>query len=321
MKIELIEKKLELKVNWKLSRNETTVKNNFFIVIENKYIGEIAPNIRYGETTVVIQSNFNLLLKENIKLSNLKEIWSRGDYCHSFKFGVESALVAFEASKKNQSVSEFLNLDEPLKEIPTSFSIPIMEEHLLKNYINEIKRFPFIKVKVNKNNAISFVKAIAKYTDRPLRIDGNEAWNSLEDYLIFENEVFDLNIEFIEQPFHAKNIDDYIKLKPISRFLIMGDESIEDDADFESLSLQFHAVNIKLMKASGYYNAIKLLKEAKKHHLKTMIGCMIETSVGISCAIQLSSLGDYFDLDGSLLLKSDPYNKIFESLGKLSLLD
>jgi L-alanine-DL-glutamate epimerase-like enolase superfamily enzyme len=157
MKIELIEKKLELKVNWKLSRNETTVKNNFFIVIENEYTGEIAPNIRYGETAVVIKSNFNRLLKENIKLSNLKDIWNRADYCHSFKFGVESALVAFEASKKNLSVSKFLNLDEPLKEIPTSFSVPIMEESLLENYINEIKRFPFIKIKVNKENAISFL--------------------------------------------------------------------------------------------------------------------------------------------------------------------
>jgi L-alanine-DL-glutamate epimerase-like enolase superfamily enzyme len=321
MKIELIEKELELRVNWKLSRNETTVKNNFFIIIENEFIGEIAPNIRYGEKVATIKENFNLLMKEDITLKDLKVIWSKNDYCHSFKFGVESALVAFEADKNKQSISNYLKINDPLENIPTSFSIPIMEEQMLEDYIAKIERFPFIKIKVNKNNAISFVNSIAKYTDKPLRVDGNEAWENLEEYLIFENEIKDLNIQFIEQPFPASSSEEYIKLKPISKFEIMGDESIEENADFEKLSLQFHSVNIKLMKASGYYNAIKLLKEAKKYKLKTMIGCMIETSIGISSAIQLSSLADYFDLDGSLLLKSDPYNKIFEKNGKLSLAD
>ena len=119
MKIKLIEKKLELKVNWKISRNETTVKNNFFIVIEDQFIGEIAPNIRYCETPDVIKTNFNDLIKENIKLDSLNNIWERGDFCHSFKFGVESALVAYEANKNNQSISTFLGLSEPLKDIPT----------------------------------------------------------------------------------------------------------------------------------------------------------------------------------------------------------
>jgi L-alanine-DL-glutamate epimerase-like enolase superfamily enzyme len=321
MKIELIEKELELKVNWKLSRNETTVKNNFFIVIEDVFIGEIAPNIRYNETPKLIKANFIQLQKHLIELQNLEQIWEQGSYCHSFKFGVESALVAYEAFQNNQSISDFLKIPKPLNKIPTSFSIPIMEENLLEAYIAKIDRFPFIKIKVNKDNAISFVKSIASFTNKPLRIDGNEAWNSIEDYLKFENKIKDLNIQFIEQPFPAKNVDDYIKLKSISRFEIMGDESIEENVDFDLLSKQFHSVNIKLMKASGYFNAIRLLKEAKKYKMKTMIGCMIETSIGISSAIQLSSLGDYFDLDGSLLLKSDPYNRIFESLGELSLLE
>ena len=319
MKIELIEKELELKVNWKLSRNETTIKNNLFIVVENEFIGEIAPNIRYGETVELIKSNFNNLLKERVSLNSLNEIWKGSHYCHSFKFGVESALVAFEAYKSKQSISAFLKIEDPLENIPTSFSIPIMEEHLLEDYINQIKRFPFIKIKVDNKNAVSFVKSIAKFTDKPLRVDGNEAWESLEEYLFFENEVKDLNIQFIEQPFPSTRVDLYTQLKSISKFDIMGDESIEDNADFEKLSLQFHSINIKLMKASGYYNAIFLLKEAKKYKLKTMIGCMIETSVGISSAIQLSSLADYFDLDGSLLLKNDPYNKFIEKNGQLSL--
>ena len=182
-----------------------------------------------------------------------------------------------------------------------------------------MKEFSYIKVKVNKENSISFVKKIASCTNKPLRVDGNEAWNSLEDYLIFEDAIKDINIEFIEQPFKASMIETYKSLKPISRFQIMADESIETNVDMESIASQFHSVNIKLMKASSYKNTISLLTEAKSYGLKTMIGCMIESSLGISCALQLTSLGDYFDLDGSLLLKNDPYKMIHLEDGSLSL--
>ncbi len=126
-------------------------------------------------------------------------------------------------------------------------------------------------------------------------------------------------MQFIEQPFAANMVDEYMALKPQSAFEIMGDESIEQNVDFESLAKQFHSINVKLMKAGGYSKAIDLLTGARAHGLKTMLGCMIETSLGISSAIHLSSLADYFDLDGSLLIKKDPFNLITESSGSISL--
>jgi glutamate racemase len=72
------------------------------------------------------------------------------------------------------------------------------------------------------------------------------------------------------------------------------------------------------MKAGSYGQAISFLKEAKRRNLKTMLGCMIETSLGISCALNLYELVDYFDLDGSLLIKNDPYNLILEENGFIS---
>jgi len=259
------------------------------------------------------------LEKKSLSLRSLNETWNINSFCHSFKFGVESALVHYEAFKANKSVSEFLEIDQSLGLIPTSFSVPIMDEKNLEEYLSNLSRFPFIKIKVNQDNAISFVKNIARYTNSPLRVDGNEAWETLSKYKEFEKKCCDLNIQFIEQPFKAKAVDLYKELKKDSLFEIMADESIEDSADFSEIAKQFDSVNIKLMKTGGYYNAIRLLKEAKKYNLKTMIGCMIETSVGISSAMNLSSLGDYFDLDGSLLLKNDPYDLIFESNGFLTL--
>lgn len=321
MNINLFSKELELKVNWKLSRNEAKFKKNFFIEVEEdgyKSIGEIAPNIRYGETEDLINQNFNFIQNEELTLSNLKSIYSKNEFCHSFKFGLESALIHLEAQKKQIKTSEYLKL-KPVDSVQTSFSVPIMEINALEKYMQDLSRFPFIKIKVNSDNAIDFVTSISKLTSSALRVDGNEAWNDLDSYKKFEEKTKNLNIQFIEQPFKSTDIDSYISLKKNSFFEIMGDESIEDDADFELLSKQFHSINIKLMKTGGYFNAIRLLEEAKKHNLKTMIGCMIETSLGISSAMQIASLGDYFDLDGSLLLKNDPYNYIFEKEGSIFL--
>ncbi len=321
MKISLSKKELELKVNWKLSRNETLKKENYFISIEDQGhtgIGEIAPNIRYGETPEVIESNFKTIENLKVDLDNFSELVQGLDLCHSFLFGFESALNHLVAKVENKPIHQHLNLSAPV-EIATSYSVPIMEESELESYLNKIERFHYIKVKVSRHNAKSFVYAIAALTNKPLRIDGNEAWDSLDEYLEFEESVKNINIQFIEQPLKSSMVEDYIKLKAVSKFKIMADESIESDVDMELIAKQFHSVNIKLMKASGYNNAIKLLKEAKAFGLKTMIGCMIETSLGISSAINISSLGDYFDLDGSLLLKNDPYNLIIEQKGLLKL--
>ncbi len=321
MQISIESKRLDLKVNWKLSRNETLFKENFFIKITDGSfygLGEIAPNIRYNETKEKILEDFEHFQKLNPNFDNILELLKIKDFSHSFKFGVESAFIHLKSKKGKKSVSVFLGLTAP-KPIETSYSIPIMDESLLDDYIKNIERFKYIKIKINKDNALSFVKQIASKTAAPLRVDGNEAWDSLDEYLEFEEKIKDLNIQFIEQPFASTMVDEYISLKKISRFEIMADESIESNVDMELIAKQFHSVNIKLMKASGYINAIRLLNEAKACGLKTMIGCMIETSLGISSAIHLSSLCDYFDLDGSLLLKNDPYDFISESRGVLSL--
>ena len=79
----------------------------------------------------------------------------------------------------------------------------------------------------------------------------------------------------------------------------------------------FDGVNVKLMKAGGYLNGIRLLKEAKANKMQTMIGCMVETTLGISAGMHLCSLADYVDLDSFLLLKNEPFNKIHEMDGEL----
>jgi glutamate racemase len=303
-------KKLDLAVNWAISRNSSLFKENIFIKIEDgEYVGagEVAPNIRYSETIERIKKE----LSPCLELSSIKELEAyclESELCHSLKCGIEQAIISIKSQQSSQSISQYLSL-KPIEGL-TSFSIPIMEEELLEDYLKTHGHYESYKIKVNADNAVSFVTKIALLTDKGLRIDANEAFLSCEQFLVFYNLVKHLNIEFIEQPMPASLFTEYVKLKPFMEHDLIADESVEDIANFSELKNGFHGINIKLMKTGGIQNALSLIKDAQKVDLKIMVGCMIESSLGISYALNLSEYAEYLDLDGALLLKEDPYKEL-----------
>ena len=191
--------------------------------------------------------------------------------------------------------------------VKTSFSIPIMEVGDVKDYLKKNSQFHFYKLKVTDEHSFALLEEVVKNTDKPIRVDANEGFKTLEGYLEFEEKIKNFNIEFIEQPFAVGMIDAYQKLYPQSKFPIIADESVLLDFNGERFQTMFHGVNVKIMKCRGLDTAKRLLLKAKKFGLKTMVGCMIESSLGISEAMSLAALADYVDLDGSLLVENDPY--------------
>lgn len=307
MNFELKKIKLELKVNWKISRNASLYKENF-ILNYNGFESEIAPNIRYGETPARIQKEFEELKQCKGKI---QEHW-----CNSFKNAVNNVYIK---SQSGNDIYSFFNVKKP-QEVLTSFSIPIMDINEIESYLNLNNQFDVYKLKITGLENLDEIKEIFRVKKTKLRIDANEGFKSLEEYLEFQEQIKDFNIEFIEQPFSASMVDEYIKLKPQSYFPVIADESVEDDFDGELFTLQFHGINVKLMKAGGLQYAKRLLDKARAYGLKTMIGCMIESSLGISEAYALASLCDYCDLDGALLTKNDPYAYLLNlDKGKLAL--
>jgi len=297
---------LDLKVTWKISRNASTHKENF-ILSRDDYASEIAPNIRYDETPALIKSHF----KELAKATEMKYHW-----CSSFQSAINNILLKQEFHGDLFKALKLPRIDN----VETSFSIPIMEIEDVQNYLKTNDQFHIYKLKVSDSKSLELLKEVVKHTDKPIRIDANEGFKSLDDYLKFEKEITKMNIQFIEQPFPVSMIDEYYKLKPISKFEIIADESVLLDFSGEKFLKMFHGINVKIMKARGLENAKRLLVKAKQFGLKTMVGCMIESSLGISEGLVLASLCDYVDLDGSLLVKNDPYeNLIVVKDGKLSL--
>ncbi|MCB0278599.1 MAG: hypothetical protein KDD94_03805 [Calditrichaeota bacterium] len=316
--------RLDLKFDWAISRSTSQYKINFIVHVSDGTIsasGEIAPNIRYGENTEVIETQFNQIQNQLSKISSTQEILdlcSQHKIKHSLSFGLESALVHLICKRDQIAITNYFGI-ESVKSVFTSFSLPIMPADEISQFIKSIDRFRYLKIKVNADNALETVRTVRQFSEKPLRIDANESFQSASDVIDFIDELDDQGIEFLEQPMPANLNTEYYKLKASNKIELIADESIESECDFMDISKQFHGINVKLMKAGSYTNAVSLLKQARKFHLKTMIGCMIETSLGISSALNLGALADYVDLDGFLIIRDDPFYLVDEMAGELSL--
>ena len=320
--------KLELKYTWKISRNSSDFKQNFVVVCtDGKYegLGEIAPNIRYGENTEKILSAFEkikIFLKSASHLSHteFEHKLSALAVPNSLKFGIESAYVMYLSRKSKKNISDFLQLPKK-NQIGTCYTLPIMPPDELKVFFEEydLERFPYLKVKVNAENALENIRKIREFTQQKIMIDGNEAWDNPDEVLSFTQAIQELNIEFLEQPIAAEFTDAYQYLKSKIQLPLMADESAIDYPDFELLEKQFHGINVKLMKAGSFLNGIRLIKEAQQRNMKTMIGCMVESTLGISSAFYLAAITDYADLDGCLIVANENFNYLSENKGVFEL--
>lgn len=318
MKLWLEKIQLPLKVNWKLSRNQTTLKENFIVHFETsngKFHSEVAPNVRYGESVDSIQAQFDEWLKvTDFSLKSLDNFKLH----HSLRFGLESVLLSDIAKKNNQTLTEFLQLPQPVK-VETSFSMPIIPVNEIEDYLKPISRFKSLKIKVDADTGKDMLQEIRKYTSAKLRVDANEGWKDLNQFMNFQESLKGMNIELIEQPFPSSMVAEYKELKKHTPYKLLADESIEDVGDFRELAKQFHAVNIKLMKTGSLLKAKQLLLDAKANNMTAMMGCMIETTIGISYGMLFGGMVEYVDLDGFLLIKDEPFKLVLENDGILSL--
>ncbi len=318
------ELKLTLTYNWKISRNESSFKRNFIIKVTDGIdaaYGEVAPNIRYGETPEIILEKFHFLpsLLESVEtIHDLTKVIDNESLPSSLRFGVESAYIHFLSKKNNIPVYTQLGLEAPF-EIYTSYTLPIMKPVEVKDFISKynLLRFKYLKIKIDQESGRDLIEEVSKFTQQPLRIDANEAWQDVDSLLVFMENFKKINIEFFEQPLPSILKEEYKYLKKHCPYELIADESVTNNFDPEEIAHQFHGINMKLMKAGGYLNGIKILQDSKKQGLKTMIGCMVETSLGIFSAINLSNGINYIDLDGHFLVENEPFNMVSEREGRL----
>lgn len=177
--------------------------------------------------------------------------------------------------------------------------------------------WPIYKIKLGTKEDIKIVKELRKHSNSIFRIDANCAWE-VEETINNAKVLKNLGVEFLEQPLPAENWEGARKVFLNSVLPIIADESCQLEADVAKCCNHFHGINIKLVKCGGLTPARRMLNEAKKYQLKTMVGCMSESSVGISAIAHLLPELDYVDMDGAMLLSNDIATGITMDYGKIS---
>lgn len=209
----------------------------------------------------------------------------------------------------------------PAKTPLTSFTIGIDTADVVRQKTKEASIYKIIKVKLGRDTDKMMIETIREVTDTPITTDANQGWKNRDEALKMIEWLATKGVVFVEQPMPKEQVDDIAWLRERSPLPLIGDESVQRLVDVKKAQGVFDGINIKLMKCTGMREAYKMITLARALGMKVMLGCMTETSCGISAAAQLSPLVDWADLDGAVLIKNDLFDGATIVDGKITLPD
>ncbi len=170
--------------------------------------------------------------------------------------------------------------------------------------LQEFAGWPIYKIKLGTPDDLKIVRELRRHTTAVFRVDANCSW-TVEETIANSRELKALGVEFIEQPLAAGNWEGMKRVFAESALPVMADESCLVEEDVPRCLGFFHGINIKLVKCGGMTPARRMIDAARRLGLKVMIGCMTESTVGISAIAQFLPLLDYVDMDGAMLIARD----------------
>lgn len=321
---------LELLHTFRIARSADDARESVLVSLRNgdlTGLGEAAPMSRYGQTAdsaaralgaiaEALEGSAGGLDRDRIA-ELIDPIGKSLGREKAALAAVDIALWDLLGKQTGQPIHQILGLD-PSDTPLTSYTIGIDSPRVIRKKVREAEEFPILKVKMGLENDYDIMEQIRGLTDRPVRIDANEGWTK-EEALDKIHWLEEQNVEFIEQPLPKGQIDETRWLAERVSLPLFADESVETIDDIPSLSGAFSGINIKLMKCGGITAALGLIESAREHGLMVMLGCTIESSIGITAGAQISPLVDYADLDGNILIANDPAVGVVVEGGKLIL--
>lgn len=203
----------------------------------------------------------------------------------------------------------------------TSFTIGIDTNEVVKQKVKEAEEYKILKVKLGRETDKEMINTIRSVTDKPIVVDVNQGWKDKFFALDMIHWLSNNNVKLVEQPMPKTMIEEMAWLTEKSPLPTFADEALQRIPDVIKAHGVYSGINIKLMKCTGLREAHKMLTLAKSLGMQIMLGCMTETSCGISAVSQLAPETEWADLDGNLLINNDPFvgTKVID--GKITLTD
>ena len=311
---------LKKKYPLQISRGTHYKSQNLFIELIKDGItawGESAPGKTEGASNAdEVEKSLLKLIETDIDSLSIYETHQRSKELNippCAYAAIDIALWDWKAKKAGLPLSSLLGFPTP--SIPTSITVGINPPEIIKERVEIILSNPQIralKIKLGSPDGIEHDKLIysqvlesTKKSNISIRVDANGGW-SLDEAKVMMKWLAERKAEYIEQPL-IEGEEDKLKYLFESRPLpIFIDESCRFSEDVARHYEYVDGVNLKLMKCGGITEALRILNVAKSHNLKTMIGCMSESSVSISAGASISGIIDYVDLDSHYNLDPDP---------------
>jgi len=217
------------------------------------------------------------------------------------------ALWDARGRRENKPIHQIIKSGPP--KLQTTYTVSLSDHETMQKRAEEAAHLPFLKIKLGRDEAFDLeaMRRIRKAAPKAtLRVDANAGW-SFDTAKGIIPKLADMGVEYVEQPLAIGNLEELAKLNRVAPLPIFVDEDAQDVASLKALRGKCSGINIKLMKCGGLSEALRMIEFAGDEGWMIMVGCMIETRLGLGAAAHLAGLIDYIDLDAHMLTTNDPF--------------
>jgi L-alanine-DL-glutamate epimerase-like enolase superfamily enzyme len=272
--------------------------------------GEAAPSKFYGETAdsalAALKVYGNALPDDPFNMEEAERRWEtmlRGNA--AARAAMSSALHDLIGKRLGVPVYRLWGLD-PCKAPKSTFTIGLDSPDRIRLKVREAEQYPILKVKLGTDRDLEILRTIREATDKEIRVDANCGW-TVKGAIRMLPALEEFGVTVLEQPLPPEDLDGLAAITAQAEIPVIADESCKTAADIPPLVGKVDGINIKLAKCGSLREAIRMIAVARAHGLMVMVGCMIESSLGITAAAHFTPLVDIVDLDGAALLADDPF--------------
>jgi L-alanine-DL-glutamate epimerase-like enolase superfamily enzyme len=275
--------------------------------------GEADPSSFYGESLETVLAAFSKLAahlpRDPFDLEGAEARWEKVVPKNwAARAALSAALHDLVGKKLGQPVWRLWGLD-PTKAPLSTFTIGLDTPEKIRAKVQEAKDYPILKIKLGTDHDEEILRTIRDATDKPIRVDANAGWDVKRAKQMIPK-LKEYGVEFLEQPLAADDLDGLAEVQKVAakhQLPVVVDESCLVAADIPRLAGKVDGINIKLAKCGSLREALRMIATARAHSMLVMVGCMIETSLGITAAAHFTPLVDAADLDGAALTVDDPF--------------